>query len=201
MADKVIIRKKYIERINKFRDQPIIKVITGQRRSGKSFVLQGFIKTLKKNKVPAGNIIYINKEDIKFDFIKTYQELGKYVDKLSGKANKKKKIYLIVDEVQEISGFEKVIRSFALKNKYDIYISGSNSTIISSELAAHLSGRYVEIYISPLDYPEFLIFSGLGDSTESLNKYIKYGGLPFIHRAALKDDLVFTYTKNIYNTL
>lgn len=201
MKNEIVIRKKYINRINKFRDQPIIKVITGQRRSGKSFVLKAFINILKKDKVLAKNIIYINKEDLKFDFLATYKELDKYIKKAGSRADKNKKIYLIVDEVQEIKDFEKTIRSFALKDRYDIYISGSNSEIISSELATYLSGRYIEIYISPLDYLEFLMFSELEDNNDSLNKYIKYGGLPFIHRAELNDDLVYTYTKNIYNTI
>lgn len=201
MEEKIIIRKKYIERINRFREQPVIKVITGQRRCGKSFVLKAFIKVLKKNKVPAGNIIYINKEDLKFDSINTYKELAEYVNNAAKRAVKKSKIYLIIDEVQEISGFEKAVRSFALQDKYDIYISGSNSTIVSSELAAYLSGRYINIYVSPLDYSEFLMFSGAEDSAGSLNKYIRYGGLPFIHHSPLRDDLVFTYTRNVYNTI
>ena len=201
MKEKIVNRKKYIKRLNKFRDQPIIKVITGQRRSGKSFILKDFINILKKDKISAKNIIYINKEDLKFDFIETYGDLSKYINKASKNSDKRKKIYLIIDEVQEIKGFEKTIRSFALESDYDIYISGSNSEIVSSELATYLSGRFIEIYISPLDYSEFLMFSGLEDSINNLNKYIKYGGLPFIHRAELSDDLVYTYTKNIYNTI
>ncbi len=198
---EIIIREKYIQRIKRFKDQPIIKVIVGQRRVGKSFILKAFIKELRRSKVPAANIIYINKEDLRFEPIKTYQDLSSYIKKAIQKANQKKKIYIIVDEVQEIKDFEKTIRSLALKSEYDLYISGSNSTIVSSQLSSFLSGRYVEIYISPLDYSEFLIFSRLPNSDETLNKYLKYGGLPFIHHLGLEDDLVFTYSQNVYNTI
>lgn len=201
MQTNLIIREKYLERINRFRDQSIIKVITGQRRAGKSFILKTFMEDLQKKQIKPENILYINKEDLAFDFIKTYQELAKYVEEKSKKANKKQKIYLIIDEVQEIFEFEKALRSFLLNEQYDLYISGSNSEIVSSELASFLSGRFIEIYVTTLDYAEFLLFANLSDNIESLEKYLKYGGLPFIHRFTLNDELVFTYAKNIYNTI
>jgi hypothetical protein len=197
----LIDRKKYTTQINKFRDKPIIKVITGQRRVGKSFVVKSLIENLKKSKVSLKNIIYINKEDLKFDFIKDYRDLAKYIKKEATKAGKSRKIYLFIDEVQEIAGFEKAVRSFAIRDQFDIYITGSNSKIISSELATYLSGRYIEIHVSPLDYSEFLTFSNLPKDLDSLRKYLKYGGMPFIHRSELTEEMVYTYTKNIYNTI
>ncbi len=201
MTQKIIKRKKYLDQIYRFKDKNIIKVIVGQRRVGKSFLLKNIISDLSKNNISNKNIIYINKEDLKFDHIATDKDLYKYIEEEYKKSNKKKKLYLLIDEIQEIEGFEKVIRSYALNNKFDIYITGSNSKIISSELSTFLSGRYIEIYISPLDYNEFLQFSGLSANDESLKKFIKYGGLPFIHHAELNNDLVYTYAKNIYNTI
>lgn len=199
--NKIIKRKKYIERINRFQDKSIIKVITGQRRVGKSFMLKSIISDLQKKGVPIKNIIYLNKEELQYDYIVSYKELHKYIETRFQKTNKSKKVYLFIDEIQEIEKFEKAIRNYALDEKFDIYITGSNSKIISSELSSFLSGRFVEINISPLDYPEFLRFSNLENSKNNLEKFIKYGGMPFIHHSELNDDLVYTYTKNIYNTI
>lgn len=199
--NKIIRRKKYIERINRFKEKPIIKVITGQRRVGKSFMLKSIISDLQKKGIPNKNIIYLNKEDLQYDYIISYKELHKYIEKKCQKINKSKKVYLFIDEIQEIENFEKAIRNYALDEKFDIYITGSNSKIISSELSSFLSGRFVEINITPLDYPEFLRFSNLENSRNNLEKFIKYGGMPFIHQSELSDDLVYTYTKNIFNTI
>jgi len=201
MPQKIIKRKKYLNQIYRFKDKNIIKVITGQRRVGKSFIMQSIISDLRKNKVQEKNIIYINKEDLKFDSILTYKELHEYIEKEVKKNKNKQKIYLLIDEIQEIEGFEKTIRNYALDDRFDIYITGSNSKIISSELSTFLSGRYIEIYISALSYNEFLQFSKSKKNNKSLKKYIKYGGLPFIHSMELSDDLVYTYAKNIYNSI
>lgn len=201
MLDSVIKRKKYLKRIYAFKDQNIIKVITGQRRVGKSYILKSIINDLKDEKVKDRNIFYLNKEDLHFDDIKNYKDLDRIVKEKYKKALKSKKFYLFVDEIQEIEFFEKAIRSFLLNKNFDIYISGSNSTIISSELSTFLSGRYIEIDVYPLDYGEFRQFSGLENNDETLKKYIQFGGLPFIHHGELSDNLVYTYTKNIYNTI
>ena len=199
--NKIIKRGKYIERINRFQEKPIIKVITGQRRVGKSFILKSIIFDLRKKGVPEKNIIYLNKEDLQYDYIISYKELHKYIEEKCKKANKSKKIYLFIDEIQEIERFEKAIRSYALDEKFDIYITGSNSKIISSELSSFLSGRFVEINIAPLDYLEFLKFSNLKNNKNNLEKFIKYGGMPFIHQSKLNDDLVYTYARNVFNTI
>lgn len=198
---KIIKREKYINKIYKFKNKPIIKVITGQRRVGKSFILKNIINDLLKNSVSRNNIIYINKEDLQFDDIIGYKELDRYLKEQNKKTNKAQKIYILIDEVQEIKEFEKTVRSYGLDGKFDIYITGSNSEIISSEISSLLGGRYAETYVSPLDYNEFLKFSDLQNNEENLAKYIKYGGMPFIHHSELNDDLVYTYTKNIYNTI
>ncbi len=201
MIEKIIPRKKYLDRIYRFKDKNIIKVITGQRRTGKSFILKSIINDLRRSSVLSKNIIYLNKEDLRFDYISNYRHLHNFIEEKYKKANKSKKVYLFIDEIQEIEGFEKTIRSYALNKKFDIYITGSNSKIISSELSTFLSGRYIEIYIAPLDYKEFLKFSNLKNNSENLEKFIKYGGLPFIHNAPLNDELVFTYAKNVFNSI
>jgi predicted AAA+ superfamily ATPase len=201
MLDKIIRREKYLEQIYRFKNQNVIKVITGQRRSGKSFILKSIINDLQTQGIPEKNIIYINKEDLQFDKIISYKELHNFIEIKLQKINKNKRIYLLIDEVQEIVGFEKTVRSYALDKNFDIYITGSNSEIISSELSTYLGGRYIETFIAPLDFREFLRFSGLKSEHESLEKYFRYGGLPFIHNMPLNDELAFTYIKNIFNSI
>jgi hypothetical protein len=201
MREKIFKRQKYLQKLNQFKDKPIIKVITGQRRVGKSYILKSFIQELKKKGILAKNIIYINKEDLKFDQITDYQSLNNYINQKLKTIKNKRRIYLFIDEVQEIKDFEKTIRSVALKSRFDIYISGSNSTIISSELSSMLGGRYIEIYVSSLDFKEFCKFMKLKDKKTAFNKYLHFGGMPFLHNLELKDDLVFTYTKNVYNSI
>jgi len=201
MLNRIIRREKYLDQIYRFKDQSVIKVITGQRRTGKSFILQSIINDLRLSKVLEKNIIYLNKEDLQFDKIVSYKELYDYIETKRVKANVNKKIYLLIDEVQEIAGFEKTVRNYAIDKGFDIYITGSNSKIISSELSTYLGGRYIESFIAPLDFKEFLQFSNLQATHESLEKYLRYGGLPFIHNTPLNDELVFTYAKNIFNSI
>lgn len=201
MSHNIIRRTKYLNRIYKFKNQSIIKVITGQRRVGKSFIMESIISDLLQENIGEKNIIYINKEDLKFDTIRNYQDLSRYIENKVTESKQDKRIYLLIDEIQEIEEFEKAVRSFALQDKFDIYITGSNSKIISSELSTFLSGRYIETNILPLSYDEFLQFSSLPSGNDSLEKYMRYGGLPFIHKMELNDDMVYTYAKNIYNNI
>ena len=201
MNTKVIRREKYLKKVYLFKDQNIIKVITGQRRTGKSYILKSLINDLLAEGVLKKNIIYLNKEDLQFDQIVSYKDLHDFIETKLQKANRKKRVYLLVDEIQEIAKFEKTIRSYALDKNFDIYITGSNSEIISSELSTYLGGRYVENFIAPLDFREFLKFANLEASQESLEKYFRYGGLPFIHNMPLNDEVVFTYAKNIFNSI
>jgi len=196
---KVIIRKKYINKIKPFIDKPIIKVITGQRRTGKSFILLQIINYLKKSGVNNRNIIYINKESDIYNSITNSDDLSNYIKKSLPK--NKSKIYLFIDEIQEIKNFEKSIRNFNLNQKFDIYITGSNSNILSSDLATFLAGRYITFNIFPLDYTEFLKFHNLKQDQKSLKLYFKYGGMPFLRNLDLKDEIIFTYLSNIYNTI
>ncbi|MFD2834911.1 ATP-binding protein [Gramella sp. AN32] len=178
-------------------DQKIIKVITGQRRVGKSYLLFQLIRLIQERE-PAANIIYINKEDLEFSFIKTAEDLNKYVlaNKVEGT-----KTYVFIDEIQDIENFGTALRSLLLKEDLDLYCTGSNANLLSGDIAGHLSGRYVEIEVYSLAYPEFLAFHKLAENNKSLDKYLKYGGLPYLIHLELEDEVVFEYLKNIYSSI
>ncbi|EKE28444.1 MAG: hypothetical protein ACD_3C00058G0010 [uncultured bacterium (gcode 4)] len=188
--NKIINREQYISQIENYIDKPIIKVVLWQRRVGKSYILLLIIDFLKNRWVDAKEIIYINKEDIKWDNIRDYNDLYE--------ATKEYK-YIFVDEIQEILEWEKCIRSLAIENK-DIYISWSNSDLLSWELATFLSGRYISFEIFPLNYQEFLDFHKKENSEEIFFKYIKYGGLPYLVNMELGDE-IYKYLKDINNTI
>ena len=152
----MIIREKYLKRLIDAKDTEVIKVIkviTGVRRSGKSTLLKMFKDYLLNNNIKEDNIIYINFESAIFDDIKNYEDLYKYV---SNKI-KQEKVYLLLDEVQNVISWEKAINSFNVDFDMDIYITGSNAYLLSSELSTLLSGRYIEIKMYPLSFKEYLI--------------------------------------------
>ncbi len=191
------VRPHYLEKIRPFIDQNVIKVLTGQRRVGKSYLLYQLIHLIQKRNPKAG-IIYINKEDLQFSFIKTAEDLNEYVlaNKLVGL-----KTYVFIDEIQDIKDFGTALRSLLLKEDLDLYCTGSNANLLSGDIAGHLSGRYVEVEVYSLAYPEFLAFHKLSENNESLEKYLKYGGLPYLIHLELEDEVVFEYLKNIYNSI
>jgi len=197
MIKKYIVRQHYLDRIRPYIGKDIIKVITGQRRVGKSYLLFQIMDVVTASD-PEAQIIYINKELYKFDFIDNYEALLAYI---KDKAEDKKKRYVFIDEVQDIDQFEKALRSLFAEGGYDIYCTGSNAGLFSGELATYLSGRYVEIKVFSLSYIEFLDFHKLQNSPEAFLKYIKYGGLPYLINLNLEDDIVYDYLKNIYNTI
>ena len=168
------IRPSYLNSIKPFIGKQIIKVLTGQRRTGKSYLMLQIIDFIKQNNVEA-NIISINKEEFEFDFIKNYNDLYNYVKEKS----KETKNYLFIDEIQEITEFEKAIRSLLHTGNYDIYCTGSNANMLSSDLATVLSGRYVEFNIHSLSYLEFLQFHHKENTEQSLQIYLKRGGFLF----------------------
>ncbi len=193
----IIERRAYTSRIEPFIRKPIIKVFTGQRRVGKSYMLFQIIKKIL-NEEPDANIIYINHEDLQYDFLVTAADLVAYI---KSKSVSEKVNYIFIDEIQEIPEFEKAIRSLLLDNQNDIYITGSNAKLLSGEFATFLGGRTVEIRVYSLSYSEFLQFHKKEDSEESLEQYFLYGGLPFLVNLNLTDEIVFEYLKNIYNTI
>lgn len=197
IPQNLIQRETYIARIAPFIRKPIVKVLTGQRRVGKSFLLFQLMQRILKDDSTA-NIIYINMEDLAFENLKTALDLNNYVIDLSSDI---KTNYIFIDEIQEIIEFEKAVRSLLLNENNDIYITGSNAKMLSGELATLLGGRTIEFKVFSLSYNEFLVFHQLTDSDESLIKYFKYGGLPYLINLELIDEMVFEYLKNIYNTI
>lgn len=197
LPGNIIEREAYTSRIEPFIRKPVIKVFTGQRRVGKSYLLFQIIQHILKEDA-AANIIYINMEDMRFDFILSAADLVKHVKSKSVKSGIN---YIFIDEIQEIPGFEKAIRSLLLDNKNDIYITGSNANLLSGELATFLGGRTIERRVFSLAYSEFLIFHKLKDSEENLDRYLLFGGLPFLINLKLTDEIVFEYLKNIFNTI
>ena len=171
--------------------------MTGHRRVGKSYILYQLINIIKEEESDA-NIIYINKEDLEFDFIREYNDLYSYVNK---NLSKEKRNYIFIDEIQEIKEFHIALRSLALDNNNDIYITGSNSKILSSDLANELGGRFVEFKIYSLSYMEFLQFHKLPNDDDTLEKYIHFGGLPYLINLPLEERVVMEYIKSIYSTI
>ena len=172
----IISRPKYIQRILPYVDKGVIKVLTGQRRVGKSYILRD-VENLIRHNNPDANIIRIDLEDFSFSHITTAVELHR---EITSRLSETKKNYIFIDEVQEVDGFDKVIRSLNLKATNDIYVTGSNSSMLSSEIASRLAGRSVEIRIHPLTYTEFLEFHNLQDSDNTLDLYMQYGGMPYL---------------------
>ena len=190
-------RPHYIKKVEPFIGKNIIKVFVGQRRVGKSYLLFQIIQHLLAQDEKA-SIVYINKEDLLFDAIKTADDLNEYVKAHQSKTGT---TYLFIDEIQEIANFNLALRSLLLDDQIDIYCTGSNANMLSSDIAGHLSGRYIEITVYSLSYSEFLNFHTLSDSSLALDHYLKFGGLPYLKHLALEDSIVFEYLKNIYSTI
>ena len=197
LPSEIIIRKKYLEKSLLYLDKDIIKVFTGQRRVGKSYILFQLINYLIKNQ-SGSNIIFISKELPEFRFIKSDVDLLSF---LADKLIEDKKNYLFIDEVQEITGFIDGLRNLLAQRKWDIWCTGSNASMLSKDVAGLLSGRSIEINISGLSYHEYLEFHQLDNSDESLNKYLKYGGLPYLKHLRLDNTTVNEYLKGIYSTI
>lgn len=195
----MIIRENYLKKIIDAKDTDFIKVITGMKRTGKSTLLLMFRDYLLAKGVKEENIVHINFESAKYDDIKDYKDLYKYIeDKV-----KDEKIYLLLDEIQSVSSWEKAINSFKVDFNMDIYITGSNAYLLSSELSTLLSGRYIEIKMYPLSFKEFLVFNNYDENNleEKFNEYLKYGGLPAITLIRGNDELILSYLNDIYNTI
>lgn len=196
---KMIIREMYLNRLIEAKDTEFIKVITGVRRSGKSTLLLMFKNFLLNNEIKESNIIYINFESAIYDDIKNYKDLYNYIkNKITGD-----KVYILLDEVQNVDKWEKAINSLNIDFNVDIYITGSNAYLLSSELSTLLSGRYIEIKMYPLSFKEFLKFNNYNEINieDKFYEYMKYGGLPAVTLIKDKPDLVMSYLNDIYNTI
>ena len=193
---KIIERKNYLDRLIRLKDTPDIKIITGLRRSGKSELVRAYMELIRTNEDT--NIIYVDFADLKFDDLKTYKELynfceGQYID---GKTN-----VIIVDEVQMCEKFELAINSFYNRRKYDIYITGSNAFLLSSDLSTLFTGRFIEIPVYPFSFAEYCEYYGYDSNTANvLDSYVMNGGLSGAYVYSEKEDQA-SYIKDVYTTI
>lgn len=194
---KLVGRPIYLARIFPFINKQVIKVLTGQRRVGKSYVMLLLMEHIRETD-PDSNILYINMELDEFAFVKTDADLNEW---LKGRIIAGRNNYLFIDEVQEIAFFERSLRSLLAQNCCDIYCTGSNANMLSGELATSLSGRYVAFDIHSLSYREFLEFHQLTDDFDAVLQYLRYGGMPFLCNLGLRDNVPFEYLRNVYSTV
>jgi len=190
-------RKEYLERLAQWKDEQVIKVITGIRRCGKSTLLLQYQAWLKANGVSADQIVSVNFEELEYEELLDYRKLYEY---LKSHLCIGKKTYIFLDEIQKVAAFEKVVDSLYVKPDIDIYITGSNAYMLSSDLATLLTGRYVEIKMLPLSFKEFLSITDM-DTEQGLAEYLRNGGLPYIAVMNRTSEKVETYLEGIYNTV
>ena len=190
-------RPIYLDRILPYARKDIIKVIVGQRRVGKSYLLYQLMDRLA-DLDPDSQQIYINKELHEFTDLRQAEDLLAHVAR---HRRPDRRLSLFIDELQDIEGFENALRSLQAEGGIDIYVTGSNAKLLSGELATYLSGRYVEIKVYGLTYGEFLTFHGRERGRESLNSYLKFGGLPYLRHLPLEDVVVFDYLRNITDAI
>jgi predicted AAA+ superfamily ATPase len=199
----MIIRKQYLDAIEKFLGSSVIKILTGMRRVGKSTVLLQLRDKLISDGVDTESIVHINMELFTYSHIKNAADLHEYVtDKLKGISGQ---AYILIDEVQEIEEWERAVQSFLAEDLGQIILTGSNAHMLSSELATLLTGRFIEIPIYPLSFDEFLKFRQTSDNSVDIKDafvtYLKYGGLPGIHQLPLDDSTTTPYLDAVIDTL
>lgn len=190
-------RKEYLDQLINWRDEQVIKVVTGIRRCGKSTLLLQFQQWLKENEVTDEQIVSVNFEELEYEELLDYKKLYQYLKErlVSGKTT-----YIFLDEIQKVSSFEKVVDSLYVKPNVDLYITGSNAYMLSGDLATLLTGRYVEIKMLPLSFGEFLSMTGL-EPEQGFSEYLRSGGMPYIAAMNRTDEKVSTYLEGIYNTV
>ncbi len=190
-------RKEYLDQLTQWKDEQVIKVVTGIRRCGKSTLLAQFQSRLAESGISRQQIISLNFEDLEYEELHDYRKLYDY---LKGSLCKGKMTYIFLDEIQKVTDFEKVVDSLYVQPDIDIYITGSNAYMLSGDLATSLTGRYVEIRMLPLSYKEFWELSKL-DEAHAFAEYIKVGGLPYIAAMNRSAQKVETYLEGIYSTV
>ena len=196
--EKLIKRKEYLDFLIKLKDKNIIKVVTGIRRCGKSTLFELYKKYLFENGVKDDQIISLNFEnpsDMKFS---DWKGLYNYVN---DKIDSKKMYYVFLDEVQILEHFEKAVDGLFLNKNIDLYVTGSNSYMLSGELATYLTGRYMQIHMLPLSFSEFLEYYGKENELKKYNTYIENGGFPYLLNLDNNNDLIRNYLDGIYNTI
>ena len=190
-------RKEYLEHLIQWKDEQVIKVVTGIRRCGKSTLLLQYQEWLKASGVSDEQIVTINFEELEYEELQDYKKLYAY---LKNRLCKGKMTYIFLDEIQKVSAFEKVVDSLYVKPQVDLYVTGSNAYLLSGDLATLLTGRYVEIKMLPLSFYEFLEITGSGQE-QGLSEYMRDGGLPYVAVMDRTPEKVDTYLEGIYNTV
>ena len=195
----MIARIDYINYLNKFKDMPLIKVISGVRRCGKSTLFLQYIEHLKSNNIDDDHIIFINFEDLEYEEYTNYKTLYNYLNK---RIIDSKKYYIFLDEIQNVEKYEKTVDSLLVKGNCDIYITGSNAYMLSSELSTLLSGRYIEIKMFPLSFKEYIsYYKDVNNNYEDLfNKYINSSSYPYSINFK-EENLLNKYLEDIYNSI
>ena len=190
-------RKEYLDQLEQWREEQVIKVVTGIRRCGKSTLLSQYQDRLKAGGVPAEQIVSVNFEELEYEELLDYRKLYAYLKQrlVAGQTT-----YIFLDEIQKVPDFEKVVDSLYVKPDVDIYITGSNAYMLSGDLATLLTGRYVEIRMLPLSLKEFLAVTGL-EEERGFAEYLRSGGLPYVARMNRTTEKVETYLEGIYNTV
>ena len=192
----MVVRQNYLDKIKRFLGKDTIIILTGQRRVGKSVILRLFRDEILSD--GDANVIYVDKEKKEFDSIQTYRDLNAHIDskRISGKKN-----YILIDEIQDISEFERSLRNYYEEPDVEIIVTGSNSKMLSSDLSTIIGGRYKEIYIQALSFDEFLNFHQLQESDDALAKYIQCGGLPGLMKIGLDEADVREYQTDVCSTV
>jgi uncharacterized protein len=196
------IRKIYINRIAGFSGTKLVKVLVGQRRTGKSFLMRQIIRDLIDQGTNPNNVLYINKEYTQFDGIENYTDLASLIETYRKTINPVGKIHLFIDEIQNISGWERLVNALSQSYPvdYEIFISGSNSELLSGELATLLSGRYIEFLVMPFNYYEYCDYKGLESSKPAFIRYLKTGGLPELFHLS-NDESMRQYVSAVKDTI
>ncbi len=201
----MIKRELYLKKIRNFIDKPVIKVITGMRRSGKSMILKLISQELLEKGILSQNIIYINFESLMFSDLTEFKTLYNYIIEKSKTLTGK--VYILLDEIQEVEHWEKAVNSFMVDLDCDIYITGSNANLLSSELATYIAGRYVEIKVYPLSFKEYIDFAKIQNpqnilsNEEYFEQYLQFGGLPGIHNFSYDKSNIYQYLSDIYSSI
>lgn len=190
-------RKEYLEHLIQWKDEQVIKVVTGIRRCGKSTLLLQYQEWLKASGVSDEQIVTINFEELEYEELQDYKKLYAY---LKDRLCKGKMTYIFLDEIQKVFAFEKVVDSLYVKPQVDLYVTGSNAYMLSGDLATLLTGRYVEIKMLPLSFYEFLEITGSGQE-QGFSEYMRDGGLPYVAVMDRTPEKVETYLEGIYNTV
>lgn len=190
-------RKEYLNKLIEWKDEQVIKVVTGIRRCGKSTLLLQYQDYLRENGVLDEQIVSLNFEELENETLLDYKALYSYIKE---RLCKDKMTYIFLDEIQNVSSFEKAIDSLYVKDNTDVYITGSNSYLLSGELATLLTGRYVEISMLPLSFAEYKELSNESEEN-AFSEYMRYGGMPYVASMSKTEEKVNTYIEGIYNTV